>query len=43
LVIDEEKATGKLPAEFTMQDILLDSFVKEAAQSVNQRFGGGCE
>ena len=43
LVIDEEKAAGKLPAEFTMQDILSDGFVKVAAQSVNQRFGSGCE
>jgi ABC-type nitrate/sulfonate/bicarbonate transport system substrate-binding protein len=43
LVIDEEKATGKLPAEFTMQEILVDGFVKEAAQSVNRRFGSGCE
>ena len=43
LVIDEEKAAGKLPAEFRMQEILVDGFVKAAAQSVNQRFGSGCE
>ena len=41
LVIDEEKAAGKLPAEFSMQAILNDRFVKAAAQSVNQRFGSG--
>ncbi len=43
LVIDEEKAGGKLAAEFNMQEILVDGFVKEAARSVNQRFGSGCE
>ena len=43
LVIDEEKAAGKLPPGFSMEEILMDRFVKEAAQSVNQRFGGGCE
>lgn len=43
LVIDEEKAAGKLPAEFAMQAILDDRFVKAAAESVNQRFGSGCE
>lgn len=43
LVIDEEKAAGKLAAEFSMQEILLDGFVNEAAQSVNRRFGSGCE
>jgi len=43
LVIDEETAAGKLAAEFTMQEILRDGFVKAAAQSVNQRFGNGCE
>ena len=43
LVIDEEKAAGKLAAEFSMQEILVDGLVKEAAQSVNQRFGSGCE
>jgi ABC-type nitrate/sulfonate/bicarbonate transport system substrate-binding protein len=43
LVIDEEKAAGKLAAEFPMQKILINGFVREAAQSVNQRFGSGCE
>jgi hypothetical protein len=43
LVIDEEKAAGKLAAEFRMQEILVDGFVKAATQSVNQRFGSGCE
>jgi hypothetical protein len=39
LVIDEEKAAGKLPSGFSMEEILVDRFVKDAAQSVNQRFG----
>lgn len=43
LVIDEEKAAGKLPASFKAQDILMNRFVKEAAESVNSRFGDGCE
>jgi ABC-type nitrate/sulfonate/bicarbonate transport system substrate-binding protein len=43
LVIDEEKAAGNLPASFKTQDILMNRFVKEAAASVNQRFGTGCE
>ena len=43
LVIDEEKAAGKLPPGFSMKEILIGRFVREAAQSVNQRFGGGCE
>jgi NitT/TauT family transport system substrate-binding protein len=43
LVIDEEKAAGKLPPEFSMQEILLDRFVKQAAASVERRFGQGCE
>ena len=43
LVIDEEKEAGKLPHQFSMQEILVDRFVKDAAQSVNQRFGSGCE
>ena len=43
LVIDEEKAAGKLPPGFSMEEILMDRFVREAAQSVNQRFGSGCE
>ena len=42
-VIEEEKAVGKLTASFTVQDILLDRFVKDAAASVNRRFGAGCE
>ena len=41
LVIDEEKATGKLPPGFSMQEILLDRFVKEAAESVYRCFGEG--
>ena len=43
LVIDEEKAAGKLPVEFSMQEILAVGFVNQAARSVNQRFGSGCE
>jgi ABC-type nitrate/sulfonate/bicarbonate transport system substrate-binding protein len=42
-VIAEEQAVGKLPSSFSPQEILLDRFVKEAAASVNQRFGSGCE
>ena len=42
-VIEEEKVVGKLPASFTAQDMLVDRFVKEAAASVNRRFGTGCE
>ena len=43
LVIEEEKAVGKLPASFSIKDILLDRFAKEAADSVNRRFGKGYE
>ncbi len=43
LVIEEEKSAGKLPASFTMKEILLERFAKEAAASVDQRFGSGCE
>jgi ABC-type nitrate/sulfonate/bicarbonate transport system substrate-binding protein len=43
LVIDEEKAAGKLPSSFRAQDILMARFVNEAAESVNRRFGAGCE
>ena len=43
LVIEEEKAVGKLPGGFSMKGILVDRFVKEAADSVNRRFGKGCE
>ena len=43
LVIEEEKAAGKLPAGFDMNEILLDRFVKAAADSVNRRFGAGYE
>jgi len=39
----EEKAVGKLPGSFSVGDILIDRFVKEAADSVNCRFGKGCE
>ncbi len=43
LVIEEEKETGKLPGGFSMNEILVTRFVKEAADSVNRRFGAGCE
>jgi NitT/TauT family transport system substrate-binding protein len=43
LVIDEEKSAGKLPPAFQAEDILITRFVKEAAESVNRRFGDGCE
>ena len=43
LVIDEEIADGKLPASFQAEEILIPRFVKEAAASVNRRFGDGCE
>lgn len=42
-VIAEEKEAGKLPPSFGAREILLDRFVKEAAASVNRRFGSGCE
>ena len=42
-VIEEEKKAGKLPASFGAQDILLDQFIRKAADSVNRRFGAGCE
>jgi len=43
LVIDEEKAAGKLPPSFKAEDILINAFVRAAADSVNSRFGDGCE
>jgi ABC-type nitrate/sulfonate/bicarbonate transport system substrate-binding protein len=43
LVIDEEKAAGKLPSSFAAEDLLVTRFVQEAAESVNRRFGEGCE
>ncbi|HXG52776.1 MAG TPA: ABC transporter substrate-binding protein [candidate division Zixibacteria bacterium] len=43
LVIEEEKTTGKLPPDFSMEAVLMDRFVKEAAASVRERFGEGCE
>jgi hypothetical protein len=43
LVIDEEKAAGKLPSSFEATEILITRFVKEAAASVDRRFGDGCE
>ncbi|HLN87494.1 MAG TPA: ABC transporter substrate-binding protein [Candidatus Limnocylindrales bacterium] len=43
LVIDEEKAVGKLPASFQAEEILITRFVKEAAASVIRRFGEGSE
>ena len=43
LVIEEEKEAGKLPPGFAMNEILLDRFVKAAADSVDRRFGEGYE
>ena len=43
LVIEEEKEAGKLPPGFAMNEILLDRFVKAAADSVDRRFGAGYE
>ena len=43
LVIDEEKAAGKLLPSFKAEDILINAFVRAAADSVNSRFGDGCE
>ncbi|MBI4490684.1 MAG: ABC transporter substrate-binding protein [Deltaproteobacteria bacterium] len=43
LVIEEEQAAGKLPGSFGIKDILMDRFVKQAAESVARRFGDGCE
>ncbi len=43
LIIYEEKETGKLPAAFQAEQILITRFVKEAAKSVNRRFGSECE
>ena len=43
LVIDEEKAAGKLPAAFQAEEILITRFVNDAARSVNRRFRSGCE
>lgn len=43
LVIEEEKAAGKLPGGFSIDEILIDRLVKSAAESVDQRFGSGCE
>ena len=42
-VIEEEKAAGKLAETFAVEDILVDRFVKDAAASVDRRFGTGCE
>jgi NitT/TauT family transport system substrate-binding protein len=42
-VIEEEKAASKLPETFAVEDILVDRFVKDAAASVDRRFGTGCE
>ena len=42
-VIEEEKAAGKLPETFAVEDILVDRFVKDAAASVDRRFCTGCE
>lgn len=38
-VIEEEKIAGKLPPSFGVEDVVMDRFVKEAAASVNRRFG----
>jgi ABC-type nitrate/sulfonate/bicarbonate transport system substrate-binding protein len=43
LVIDEEKAAGQLPRAFHAGEILLTRFVEQANESVNRRFGSGCE
>lgn len=43
LVIEEEKEAGKLPPGFAMNEILLDRFVRAAADSVKRRFGDGSE
>ncbi len=43
LVIEEEKAAGKLPCGFAMNEILLDRFARAAADSVDRRFGAGYE
>ena len=42
-LIEEEKGWRKLPPSFRSQDILLDRFVRKAADSVNRRIGTGCE
>ncbi len=42
-VIKEEKEAGRIPGDFQAHDILLNRFAKEAAGSVNRRFGTGCE
>ena len=42
-VIKEEKEAGRIPEAFQAHEILLDRFAKEAAGSVNRRFGTGCE
>lgn len=42
-VIEEEKAAGKLPASFRLEEILVDRFVTQAVASVDRRFGPGCE
>ncbi len=42
-VIKEEKEAGRIPERFEARDILLDRFAKTAADSINRRFGSGCE
>jgi ABC-type nitrate/sulfonate/bicarbonate transport system substrate-binding protein len=42
-VIAEEKEAEKLPESFTLEDIVVDRFVKKAAASIDRRFGSGCE
>ncbi len=42
-VVAEEKEAGKLPESFTLENIVVDRFVKAAAASVEQRFGSACE
>jgi len=42
-VVAEEKEAGKLPESFTLENIVVDRFVKKAAASIDRRFGAGCE
>jgi ABC-type nitrate/sulfonate/bicarbonate transport system substrate-binding protein len=42
-VIEEEKIAGKVPQSFKASDVLVDRFVKEAAASVDRRFGAGSD
>jgi ABC-type nitrate/sulfonate/bicarbonate transport system substrate-binding protein len=42
-VIEEEKVAGKLPLSFSLEDIVVDRFVRAAADAANRRYGDGCE